>query len=321
MHAKLLATTGALLVAPLYLALAGPVNQIVVFGDSLSDNGNAAIALAGVGTNIADLNYAPNAFTDGPNTTPATTGPFGLWVDQFAAKLGVPDPQPYLANPFSNTNYAVASAETGSANLQDIGNQLTAFGATHPLGAPSDALYAVWGGANDLYNGSRTGKAAADNMFGYILSLSNAGAKTFLWMNLPDLGATPRGVVQGAAALTAASMDFDAEWAIDLALLKSQGVNVIGVDINTLFNQITSNPLLYGFSNVTMPAQGANVNPNTYLFWDMEHPTTAGDALIANLAYADLNAPEPLSAGLMLIGIGAVLAAAKLRRKTAQPLA
>ncbi len=316
MHAKLLAATGALLFSPLYVAFASSVNQLVVFGDSLSDNGNAAVALAANGTSLASLNYAPNAFTDGPNTTPRTSGPLGLWIDQFAAKMGLPDPQPYLANPLSNTNYAVASAQSGSANPQDMANQLTAFSVSHPLGASPNALYALWGGANDLYNGTASGTTAADNLYGHILSLSGAGAKSFLWFNLPQLGQTPRGVASGARALNAASSAFNTEWATDLAALKSQGVNVIGVDINSLFTQITSNPSAYGFANITAPAQGTSADPNTYLFWDAEHPTTAADALVANLAYSDFNAPEPLSAGLSLIGLGAVLAALKLRRKS-----
>ena len=72
---------------------AGTISQLVVFGDSLSDNGNAAIALGGAFPG----DYAPNAFTDGPATTPATSGPYGLWIDQLASDLGVPDPQPFLA--------------------------------------------------------------------------------------------------------------------------------------------------------------------------------------------------------------------------------
>ncbi len=314
MHRKLLAATGALLLSPVYAAFASSVNQLVVFGDSLSDNGNAAIVLAQNGTPLSGFNYAANAFTDGPNTSPATAGPYGLWIDQFAAKMGLPDPQPYLANPLSNTNYAVAGAQTGSANIQDIGNQLTLFGASHPLGAPSNALYTIWGGANDLFNGANSGKTAADNLYGNILALHQAGAQNFLWLNLPNLGLTPRG--QGISALTTASADFDAEWAIDIANLKGLGIDITGVDINSLFNSIIADKGAYGFTNVTSPAQNTSDNPNNYLFWDVQHPTTAGDALIANLAYSDLNAvPEPLSAGLWLAGFVAVFAALKLRRK------
>lgn len=318
MHAKLLAATGAFLAAPFFLALASPASQLVVFGDSLSDNGNAAIALGGT----LPGNYAPNAFTDGPNTSPATAGPFGLWIDQFATKIGVSDPTPFLAG---GTNYAVASALTGSANPQDIGNQLTAFQVKNLGSASSTALYAVWGGANDLFNSTpanaaTVGKTAADNLFSYILTLSGEGAKNFLWLNLPNLGQTPLGAAGGAAviaALNGETAQFNAEWALDLATLKSDGVNVIGVDINSLFNNILSNPS-FGISNTTIPADTLTTNPNSSLFWDEEHPTTAADALIADAAFAAYTAPEPFSAGLSVLGLGAVLAALRFRRKTAE---
>ena len=61
MHGKLLATSGILLIAPVCMALAASATSLVVFGDSLSDNGNAAIALGG----SIPGNYAPNEFTDG----------------------------------------------------------------------------------------------------------------------------------------------------------------------------------------------------------------------------------------------------------------
>jgi len=290
--------------SPFYAALASPlvsVNQLVMFGDSLSDNGNAAVALGGT----LPGNYAPNAFTDGPSTNPATTGPFGLWIDQFAADTGLPDPKPYLANPLLNTNYAVASAQTGSANPQDISNQLAAFTLAHPTGAPSTALYAIWGGANDLYNGTNTGKTAADDLYSNILTLSAEGAKYFLWLNLPQLGDTPRGA--GSAALNTQSTDFDNEWATDISKLQTAGIFVIGVDINSEFNQILGSPGSFGFTNVTSPAQGIAGDPNKYLFWDTEHPTTAGDALIAQVAYTDLvSAPEPGSLTMLLGGLGVI---------------
>ena len=85
--------TVVLLALPIQSLHAESIYQLVVFGDSLSDNGNAAAALAATGTTLG--NYAANAFTDGPQTSPATSGPYGLWIDQFAAILQVPDPQPF----------------------------------------------------------------------------------------------------------------------------------------------------------------------------------------------------------------------------------
>jgi outer membrane lipase/esterase len=299
MRSKMLALVSLILTSSFYTAYAGTITGLVVFGDSLSDNGNAAIALGGA----IPGNYAPNAFTDGPNTNPATAGPFGLWIDQFAALAGLPDPQPFLANPATNTNFAVASAETGSANPQDMGNQLAAFATSHPGGAPSSDLYVIWGGANDLYDGTNTGVGAANTLATYIQGLAAAGAQHFLWLNLPQLGDTPLGAAN-SAALNTQSTDFDNQWATDIALLNGAGVNVTGVDVNALFNQIQAHPAMFGFTNVTSAAQGISGNPNDYLFWDVEHPTTAGDALIAQVAFKDLTGtPEPASLAMMLAGV------------------
>jgi outer membrane lipase/esterase len=286
------------------------VDQLVVFGDSLSDNGNAAIVLGGT----LPGNYAPNAFTDGPATIPSTAGPFGLWIDQFAMKTGLPDPQPYLANPLSNTNYAVASAQTGSANPQDVSNQVAAFSLAHGGSAPANALYILWAGANDLYNATNSGKTAADNLAANIQALSSEGAKYFLWLNLPQLGSTPRGA--GSAALNIQSAAFDSEWSSDIVLLNGIGIDVTGIDVNSLFSQILMSPASFGFSNVISPAQGISGNPNTYLFWDIEHPTTAGDALIAGVAFNGAVAtPEPGSWGLLLIGVVSLLIVGGVRSR------
>ncbi len=226
-------------------------------------------------------------FTDGTNTTPSTAGPTGLWIDQLAARMNLPDPTPVLAG---GTNYAVGSAQTGTSSPQDIGNQITTFTATHLTGAPSNALYAIWGGADDIRNGNSP-ITAANNLYNDILTLSGEGGRYFLWPNLPLLGNTPAGRASGASGLlNAASTAFNAEWALDLSNLQNQGIDVVGVDIGTLFTSIIGSPSNYGFVDVTDAAQGLSVNPNQYLFWDTLHPTTAGDALVAQLAYNDLTA-------------------------------
>ncbi|HEY1684239.1 MAG TPA: SGNH/GDSL hydrolase family protein, partial [Tepidisphaeraceae bacterium] len=128
------------------IARASSFDQIYVFGDSLSDNGNAALALGS--STLAPLppSYNGASYTDGPDTVPATTGPLGLWIDQFATKIGVADPQPYLAG---GTNYAVASAQTGTSSIQDMGNQVAAYYSAHPSADPN-ALYVFFGGSNDV---------------------------------------------------------------------------------------------------------------------------------------------------------------------------
>ena len=312
----------ACLLAPVAL-LANPigsVSSLVVFGDSLSDNGNAAIALGGA----IPGNYAPNELTDGPTTSPATGGPLGLWVEQLAPKLGVATPTPFLAG---GTNYAVASALSGTNPLFSpippltqvpyTTDQVGLYSALHGGVASSTALYTIWSGANDLAAGVSP-ITAADNEFNNILALHAEGGKTFMWLNQPPLGETPDVASLGplaVAAANAASAAYDFEWALDIAKLQALGIDVIGVDVNTLFLEIAADPAAFGFTNISSPAQGASGDPNTYLFWDGEHPTTAADALIATTAYNDfLAAPEPASFAFAALGLLSLL----LLKKKAQ---
>lgn len=290
---------------------AASFDQIFVFGDSLSDPGNVAIATGGA---FPGPNYWNNRFTNGPTTTPATNGPVGLWVDQLATKLGVPDPQPFLGG---GTSYAFASAKTGSNGLFNLTDQVNYFTASYLGLAPTNALYAIWGGANDLFFGGNAPLQAANLLADNIRTLSAQGAQTFLWMNLPPLGVTPLGAGSGQSdLLNAASVAFNQQWALDIQALRAQGINVIGVDVFSLFGQIATNPGAYGFTNLNTPAQGlAGVDPNAYLFWDQEHPTTAGHALVANAAYSSLlvATPEPATWAVMSVGLMALVVVSRVR--------
>jgi phospholipase/lecithinase/hemolysin len=328
MHGKILIVSALMLFSPVYAVFAdalSSVNQLVVFGDSLSDNGNVSLATAGLfpGSNYATrtvpgTNLTVSMYTDGLNTTPAvpSTGPFGLWIDQFASKMNLADPQPFLAGT-GGTDYAVASAETGSNVLMYYVSDQVSFylSSRNGAGASSTALYTFWAGANDILGG-KSPITAADNIYENILTLASTGARNFLWLNLPDLGDTPDGKASGqSAALNAASSAFDAEWSVNLAKLQSLGINVIGVDVQYLVTQLLDNYSAYGFTNATTPAQGlSGVNPNDYVSWDGKHPTTAGDAFVANLAFDDfVAAPEPSTVALAVLGVLALLSAVKWR--------
>lgn len=297
------------------LALASPISpsqvtQIVGFGDSLSDAGNASIATLGAepGPGYATRNVPGVPFPVGYFTNPQTpTGPAGLWIDQFAAKVGVTDPSPALA-PLGGSNYAVGSAMTGSANPADMQNQVNLFLATHPGDASSSALYTFWGGANDIL-GAQNPITAADNIAAQIEQVAADGGHNFLWMNLPALGGIPALSADPAAAAAAdfASMEFDQEWALQVSNLDSLGINVIGVDIDTLYNNILANPGAYGFNNVADACNATtDCNPDTFLYWDSLHPTTSADSLVADLAYQDAfgtaATPEPPTITLFALG-------------------
>ena len=153
-----------LLTTPLFAQL--PFNQFVVFGDSLSDNGNLyyGTSLLGIPT-PAPPQYTTGEFTDGADSVPSTKTPLGLWIEQLATAWNLPVPQPFVKN---GLNYATASAQTGnnpaySPSLLSVpwsSDQVSLFLKSNPA-APANYLYVFWCGANDVLNGASPATAAA----------------------------------------------------------------------------------------------------------------------------------------------------------------
>lgn len=309
---------GALLLLPVS-SFSDSITELVVFGDSLSDTGN--IYTATFGLYPAPPSYTAGMFTDGPDSTPSTTGPLGVWDEQLARMMGVPSPEPFLAGG-GGTNYAFGGALTGDdpscipcSLIPDVGDQVDAYLATHPGRLPSSSLYSLWAGSNDLLQGVSPQTAVA-NLTGDIGRLYKHGARNFIWPDLPPLGDTPSGLASGeSTTLNLLSEQYKADWLTAIGLLHATdpGIDIVGVNAFGLFESILADPSAYGFTNVTTPAQGLNVNPDTYLFWDDLHPTTEGHYWVANLAYHDLNTPELPTA--TLLGTALLVGACVVQRR------
>jgi len=271
---------GVVLALPTSLS-AGTMSPLVVFGDSLSDTGNLYIALGGMPPSPSPPLYTKGLFTDGPNSSPSTSSPLGIWVQQLAGKMGVTSPAPYLAGT-GGTDYAFGGALTGHdsnpAGVPYVTDQLNTYLAGHTGGVPSTALYTFWAGANDIFQGMSPATAVT-NLTANINTLYADGGRHFLWLDMPPLGDTPDGRASGdSAGLNLVSEEFNADWLAAIGMLDAEdpGINIVGVNVYALVESMLADPSAYGFVNVTTPAQGLSVDPNTYLFWDGVHPTTEG---------------------------------------------
>lgn len=279
-------------------AAAGPFSALVVYGDSLSDNGNL-FSLVG----FPPAPYFQGRFSNGP-----------VAVEQLAANLAVP-----------LVDFAVGGATTGLGDLADGGTpstlgslsipgMQTQLAATQGSLGPflSNGLFVVWGGPNDLFQ-SQT-QAAADHavadIVAIVTSLQLLGAHHILVPNLPDLGRAPADLGQ-AALYSGLTTYFNTELAGALP------PGVTRFDTFALFNSLFNNPAAYGLTNVTSPCftgvPPACANPNQFLFWDGVHPTTAVDTIIANALEATV-VPEPST--LVLAASGLVLVLARRRRSS-----
>jgi phospholipase/lecithinase/hemolysin len=267
-------------------AHAGPITEIVAFGDSLSDVGNTYLA--------AGVPAYPGVYSNGPN-----------WIQILAGKLGVAAPTASLAG---GTNNAWGGAETG-AGLSFMGTpnlslQVGGYLASHTLN--SSQLVTVWAGANDFLNGGKTDPTVVvANIAGAISALAGAGGTQFLVPNLPLLGEIPALNGQPQAlrdALDGLTLAFNGLLEANMIQLsQTLGVSIHYLDVNTKFQQIIADPAAFGLTNVTGSAVDDGVfDGQGYLFFDIVHPTTAVHEIIAQGAFAAV-VPEPSSIALLAI--------------------
>jgi outer membrane lipase/esterase len=292
---------------------------IVAFGDSLSDTGNVAILTRGAVPPPAF--YFNGRFSNGP-----------IWLDRIGAALGG-DVDPRLAG---GSNFAFGAARvTASPFVFSMRLQANAFlGATGA--ADPDNLYIVFGGGNDIWDA--VGRAdpigavttAAQQLAGIVDDLANAGAVDIVVPSLPNVGQLPEARQAGSAVVNLATLltqVFNQTLAQELAGIDaSRDLNLIQPNFFGLLQTIVASPSSFGLTNVTdacVPATPFSVlpgtpvcsNPNQFLFWDLQHPTSVGHALFANAALDAIVAalsptvavPEPppsaLIAPLVLAGL------------------
>jgi outer membrane lipase/esterase len=285
--------------------VAAQFDGFYVFGDSLSDNGSYKPVLP-------------------PGTGLFTTNPGPIWVSVLADRYGL------TAGPANQggTDYAQGGARvtqlpgvpdmppTGSA--VPIATQVTQFlgaGVVNP-----NALYSVWGGANDIFyqlgafqQGAITQAqlqanvaAAATELAAQVARLDAAGARNIVVLSVPDIGKSPFGTASGQAAqITALTALYNSTLN---ASLQALDVQAIVISPFALLNEVAANPAAYGFSNATGTACGTTpsllctpanlVAPDaaqTYVFADGVHPTTGAHNIVAQFVASFIEAPAQMS--------------------------
>ncbi len=276
-------------------------SRLVAFGDSLSDSGNALVLTGGF-TSVAPFDPIPSA--------PYKKGRFSngkVWIERLAAELGLKKGgKPALKRPGINTNYAVGGARAGGLGPFDLSGQVSLFLSDFGFAAPSDGLYVMWFGGNDIRDGLEafaldpTGAtsvgiitAAVQAEASNIVALYTAGARTFLIVNAPNLAVVPGITGQGPAAVAGAlqlSQAYNAglNAALDGLSLALPGIDIQRFDAFSLLTTIVNNPDEYGFTNAVTPCLTFFVatdaecqKPKKYIFWDVIHPTRKAHKVVA----------------------------------------
>jgi phospholipase/lecithinase/hemolysin len=324
-------------------ATAASIGNLVVFGDSLSDPGNAA-ALTLLDPAPPPANPVKSFFPPTP-TGRFSNGPTA--AEYLAGIYGVPVVKGWPSAAGAN-NMAAGGALTGNGNYNFIINdpfglntytavgstgasqQIAAFAAANPTAlANADTLTMLWAGPNDFFLGFALASdpvavvtSAVNNMAGNIVALFGAGARNILVPNMPDLGQTPALIGQGAAAAAGASAisaayNANLYAAVDQLQLQfgSAGLRLFKADTAGLLIDAIEDPASFGFTNVNEACIDSPVaiaaNCAGYLFFDGVHPTTAAHQLLAGEFAAAV--PEPSTYALLALGLAALLVFARRR--------
>lgn len=324
-------------------------SELIVFGDSLSDTGNAANFVEGAGLDLQPLYFTnfPDLVPDAPyEVSRKFTNDGPIWVETLGATMGLP------TTPFSQggTVYAIGGANSTdnlpgvtpeNDPLFSVEEQVDIFLTERGGTAPSGALYTFTVGANDVRDALALAAAGGDpnpvleaslfsvvNMIG---ALAFAGAEDILLFNVPNLGLVPQVTLfdtldptQDLGLLFAqVTAGYNALMAGALAQLLGE-LALAGIDLNLiladsygLLTDVTANPGLYGFTNGVDSCLGffpdpPCADPDSHVFWDGIHPTVAMHQMIAQTAFAAIPVPGPIA--LLLIG---TLAAWRVQARSA----
>ena len=293
------------------VAAGGAYSRIVAFGDSSTDPGNAFVQLHTSAVPPFDLVPSAPYARGGHHFSNGAT-----WVEQLGTTLGLnPSPGPALRVPVVFSNYSVGAARARAVPPNDLATQVGLFLTDFAGAAPTDALYVIHIGGDDLRDALvalqtdptfATSFAildeALDALQANIVALASAGAHTFLVPNAPDLSLIPEVRLAGPAAQTAGqflAVQFNiALEALLGGLEASSGVKIFRLDIFDLIHEIVAAPAAFGLTEVEDPCITPHTSvhpfcsrPDGYLFWDGIHPTRAGHGIIAGRALTVLAAP------------------------------
>ena len=283
------------------VAFAKTFSGLYVFGDSLSDMGNAAAAVG----DLPRPPYFDNRLSNGRVAVEALSHKLGLQIEESLYVLGIEH----------GTNYAVAGAAASDYGPGDLGAQIGAFLQLNSWSAPEDALYVVFIGGNDVREArgelnpfDPADLAAAHavlneavfNIGAAVQALIGAGATHIVVVNSPNIGAIPETAIAaeyyGVPWLPEVTEGLTVYFNSTLAFAVNQisilsGIDIGQYDLFSTFSYLIANAYLLEITNTTDPCYftyGNNFmpvlnpicvdaeyepDPNSFFFIDEIHPT------------------------------------------------
>lgn len=220
-------------------SFAAGIDEIVFFGDSLSDNGNLYNLLKVIPRSPP---YYQGRFSNGPT-----------WAETLGNHY-----QDQLSLPYTIYAYGGATVLSQAATDRffapiNLEGELYEFYANSLLSDKSTKLYVFWIGSNDylmdeLTDADSLTTQVVDHISAAITSLISQGAKYFVILNLPDLGVPPYAEANHLKdRLHALSRAHNTKLAkaIENFKLSNPTAKFISIDAEAILNDLLANPEKY----------------------------------------------------------------------------
>lgn len=289
------------LVALFFSAQASAVtlNKIVVFGDSLSDNGNLYEYMK------RELPVSPpyfqGRFTNGP-----------VWIELLTDMYySGKDSQSHLLDyAFGGAGISDGVDDDDDEVLFTLRREIDSYLLSHQDKADESSLYVVWMGSNNYLSLPDDQDAAVNVVISGIKQglqrLAHKGAKHIMVLGVPDLGTTPI-ARDFEATNTLSQLSLKHNAALKDLITEMEGENPsvqwLNFDVSSILSDVIRFPARYGFTNVAdtcyeemekgfskksilkmvshVKAQANKDACTGYLFFDPVHPAAPAHIIMA----------------------------------------
>lgn len=218
------------------------LKNIVVFGDSLSDNGNFYEYMQHQLPSAPS--YYEGRFSNGP-----------IWIDHLLSfYFPKTSTQHLLDYAFGG---AGVSLDPNTKMLFTLNREIDSYLLSHQNQANSQSLFVVWMGANNYleldHEPAQMVGEVNDGIKNGLQRLVDSGAKHLLILNLPDLGKTPYAkLIHAEELLTRLTVDHNQQLRLNLNQLQQRNPSVqwLHFDVNAMLHSFLSEPQHFGFTHV-----------------------------------------------------------------------
>lgn len=282
------------------------IANLLVFGDSLSDMGNAKAS-----------------WLDVPDVPPYWQGRFSngaVWVEYLSDAYSVNTT--IGSGTQAGDNRAFGGGQTGQGYsylvLPTVGAQISEY-LTNVQTIPPNTVVSLWAGGNDFLYGTANSNVIVTNMESHIRALATAGADEFIVPNLPPLETTPEIAGKSQTQQNAIANEvqvYNSKLANMLVNLSAElSITFHSIDAYSVFNDIVSNKQALGITNVQdaactggislLPLPICNAgdtivqNPDEYLYFDKAHPTRVMHRIVGQYAIESVGEADTDADGIV----------------------